>query len=68
MNVKVLVARKERDINQRDLAERTGISQADISRIERGGWIPPADIQDKLAEALGTTASALFGSQAQVAS
>ena len=35
-----------------ELAERTGISQADISRIERGATSPTAKTLQRIAEAL----------------
>lgn len=46
-------ARKARNLRQADLAELTGISQADISRIERGQIAPTTPTLLKLAEALG---------------
>lgn len=60
MNTKVLVARKQHDLTQVELAKRTGLQQTDISRIEKSGWIPPVAVRDRLAEALETTAAELF--------
>lgn len=46
-------ARKTRQLRQTDLAELSGIAQADISRIERGQIAPTTSTLIKLAEALG---------------
>jgi ribosome-binding protein aMBF1 (putative translation factor) len=46
-------ARKTRHLRQTDLAELSGIAQADISRIERGQIAPTTSTLIKLAEALG---------------
>lgn len=45
-------ARKERGITQQDLAEATGISQADISRLERGTGNPSIKTLQRVAHAL----------------
>lgn len=45
-------AREYRRLSQKQLAEKTGIHQADISRIERGLANPTAATLDKLADAL----------------
>ena len=69
MNVQLLVACKRQALTQEQLAEKTGISQPDISRIEKYGWTPPFDLQQKLATALGLSADELFGGrEAEVAS
>ncbi len=46
-------ARKARNLRQSDLAELSGIAQADISRIERGQIAPTVPTLLKLADALG---------------
>lgn len=46
-------ARKARGLRQADLADLSGIAQADISRIERGQIAPTTPTLLKLAEALG---------------
>lgn len=51
-----------------DLAIRSGVSRAMISRIERGEASPTAQLLAKLCSALGTTLSALFASTAENAS
>jgi transcriptional regulator with XRE-family HTH domain len=61
VNVAFLVARKQIKLSQVALASMVQISQADVSRIEKGGWIPPAELRDRLARALSVPAAALFG-------
>ena len=57
MNViRVLIeARRERSMTQADLAARTGIDQADISRLENGSRNPSLSMLKKLASGLGMT-------------
>lgn len=45
--------RKEQHLTQADLSERTGISQGDISRLERGTRNPSLNMLKKLADGLG---------------
>ena len=49
----IYAARKARGLRQADLAELSGIAQADISRIERGQIAPTTPTLLKLADALG---------------
>lgn len=46
--------RRSRGLSQRELAARSGVDQADISRIERGALSPTTTTLDKLARALGS--------------
>ncbi|MBV7292678.1 helix-turn-helix transcriptional regulator [Corynebacterium sp. TAE3-ERU16] len=46
-------ARKERKITQMELAEVSGVDQAEISRIENGRANPTLDTVSRLAAALG---------------
>lgn len=46
-------ARKARDLRQSDLAELSGVAQADISRIERDRQRRPSRLCSRLADALG---------------
>jgi XRE family transcriptional regulator, regulator of sulfur utilization len=46
-------ARKARGLRQSDLAELSGVTQADISRIERGQVAPTTQTLLKLTDALG---------------
>ena len=56
------------DLTLDDLAGRSGVSRAMISRIERGEASPTAQLLAKLCSALGTTLSALFASERSEAS
>ena len=46
-------ARKEQNLTQKELSERTGITQADISRIENGTRNPSINMVQRLADGLG---------------
>lgn len=46
-------ARKTLELSQKELADRTAINQADISKIERGASNPTATTMVRLAGALG---------------
>ncbi len=46
-------ARKKLNLTQKELSERTGITQADISRIENGTRNPSLNMMKRLAEGMG---------------
>ena len=46
-------ARKEQNLTQKELSLRTGITQADISRIENGSRNPSLNMLKRLAKGLG---------------
>ena len=46
-------ARKKQNITQKELSERTGITQAEISRIENGTRNPSLEMLKRLAKGLG---------------
>ena len=46
-------ARKDQHLTQKDLSARTGITQADISRIEKGTRNPSLEMLKRLASGLG---------------
>lgn len=46
-------ARKQRGITQKELSERTGISQGDISKLENGNGNPSVRTLKRLASAMG---------------
>lgn len=46
-------ARKNQHITQKELSERTGITQADISRIENGTRNPSLEMVKRLARGMG---------------
>lgn len=49
----LISTRKQIGISQRELAERTGIPQANISKIENGHYLPSLTILKRLADGLG---------------
>lgn len=49
----VLKARNEQNLTQSELAERTGIRQSNISRIEKGQAVPSILTLSKIAHGLG---------------
>lgn len=48
-------ARKEKNLTQKQLAEITGINQADISKLENGNANPSLRTLQRLAEGMGMT-------------
>ena len=46
-------ARKESGLTQKQLSERTGIAQADISKLESGNGIPSVKTLQRLAAGMG---------------
>lgn len=46
-------ARKKQNITQKELSSKTGITQADISRIENGTRNPSLSMMKRLAQGLG---------------
>jgi transcriptional regulator with XRE-family HTH domain len=53
-------ARLKKKLTQADLAERTGLSVAYISLLERGARCPPLPTLDLLADALGVRGTSLL--------
>ena len=49
----VIDARKESGLTQKQLSERTGIAQADISKLERGNANPSLRTLQRLAAGMG---------------
>lgn len=49
----VVEARTSQNMTQKDLAERTGINQADISKIENGTRNPSVNLLKRLADGMG---------------
>ena len=48
-------ARISQDMTQKELSERTGINQADISKLENGTRNPTVNLLKRLAEGMGMT-------------
>ncbi|MCC8076210.1 MAG: helix-turn-helix domain-containing protein [Clostridiales bacterium] len=51
----MIEARRETGLTQKELSERTGISQGDISKLERGNGNPSLRTLQRLAAGLGRT-------------
>lgn len=52
--IKAIVdARASQNLTQKELAERTGINQADISKLENGTRNPSVNLLKRLAEGMG---------------
>ena len=60
-------ARKEAGLTQAELSERTGISQADISRLENGARNPSLALLNRIAEAVNSTLRIEFVPNKQLA-
>lgn len=55
ITMSIIQARKEAGLTQAELSQRTGISQADISRLENGSRNPSLALLNRLAEAMNAT-------------
>jgi len=49
----IILARKEKNLTQKDLAELIGTKQSNISRLESGNYNPSLDFLQKVASAMG---------------
>lgn len=49
----ILKARSELNLTQKELAEKIGIKQSNISRLESGNYNPSLDFLKKIAQGLG---------------
>jgi len=49
----IIMARKERKLTQKDLAELIGTKQSNISRLESGNYNPSLDLLNRIALAVG---------------
>ena len=54
-------ARTSQNLTQKELSERTGINQADISKLENGTKNPSINLLKRLAEGMGIDASIFIG-------
>ncbi|MEE0510101.1 MAG: helix-turn-helix transcriptional regulator [Peptococcaceae bacterium] len=51
----IVEARTSQHLTQKELAERTGINQADISKLENGTRNPSINLLKRLADGMGMT-------------
>lgn len=56
----IIDARREQGITQKELSERTGIAQGDISKLENGSANPSVKTLKRIAAALGKTVKIEF--------
>jgi transcriptional regulator with XRE-family HTH domain len=55
LTIALVEARKKAGLTQLELSEKTGISQADISRLENGSRNPSIALLERIANALNAT-------------
>lgn len=56
----VIDARKTNHMTQKELSERTGIAQSDISKLENGNSNPTISMLQRLADGMGMTVKLQF--------
>ncbi len=61
----IIDARISQNITQKELAERTGIAQAEISKIENGTRNPSIKLLQRLADGMGMVLNISFTPKAQ---
>jgi predicted transcriptional regulator len=49
----IILARKEKNLTQKELAELIGTKQSNISRLEGGNYNPSLDLLNRIAVAMG---------------
>src|SRR5215470_4674823 len=64
LGTRIKALRMERELQQRQLAEKAGLTPSMVSQIESGRLTPSLHTLGKIAGALGVTISALFDGQA----
>ena len=62
----IVDARTSQNLTQKELAERTGINQADISKLENGTRNPSVNLLKRLAEGMGMTLRIEFVPKQQI--
>lgn len=62
-NRKIIIARAELALTQKDLANAVGVSRQTIVSIEKGGGNPSLDLCKKICKKLNKTLDELFGEE-----
>ena len=62
----IVEARTSQNLTQKELAERTGINQADISKLENGTRNPSVNLLKRLADGMGMVLKIEFGPKQKV--
>lgn len=57
---RIRLIRQQKELSQKELADRSGVNIKSLSRYELGTSIPPADALKDIADALGVSADALL--------
>ena len=57
----IIKARTEQNMTQKELAQRTGLRQSNISRLESGNYNPSIEFLAKVAKGLGMTLHITLG-------
>lgn len=57
---RIRLIRKQKDLSQKELAEKSKVNLKSLSRYEIGTSIPPADVLKQIADALGVTTDLLL--------
>ncbi len=60
MNIKLKLARVEKNLSQQELADRVSASRQTIGLIESGNYNPSLDLCRRIARALGKSLDQLF--------
>ncbi|MBN1672935.1 MAG: helix-turn-helix transcriptional regulator [Kiritimatiellae bacterium] len=61
-NLRFKIARLRRGLTQRELARRVGVSEATVTRIETGRFVPSGALRQALSEILAVAAYEIFDS------
>ncbi len=64
-NIPIKVARAERDMTQKQLAEAVGVSRQTINAIEQGEYNPTIKLCRTICKVLGKTLDELFGEESE---
>lgn len=56
----IRLTRQQKELSQKDLADKSGVNIKSLSRYELGSTVPPADALKAIAEALGVSADYLL--------
>lgn len=62
-NIKIKVARAQRDMTQKELADAVGISRQTMNAIEQGQYNPTIKLCRAICKELGKTLDELFGEE-----
>lgn len=57
---RIRLTRQQKELSQKDLADKSGVNIKSLSRYELGSSVPPADALKAIAEALGVSADYLL--------